>query len=91
MATGSEGKKVRLVPMDPDRHFENAVKWINDPNATEWIGTMDMPMTKLKEKEWFEARCMADGSEVNWAIETLSGEHIGFSNLFQDRPPTQDR
>jgi RimJ/RimL family protein N-acetyltransferase len=83
MATGIEGKKVRLVPMDPDRHFENAVKWINDPNATEWIGTMDMPMTKLKEKEWFEARCMADGSEVNWAIETLSGEHIGFSNLFQ--------
>jgi RimJ/RimL family protein N-acetyltransferase len=83
MANGIDGKKVRLVPMDFDRHFENAVRWINDPVTTEWIGTMDAPMTKLKEREWFDARCLADGSEVNWAIETLSGEHIGFSNLFR--------
>jgi RimJ/RimL family protein N-acetyltransferase len=83
MATGFEGKKVRLVPMDMDRHFDNALKWINDSEATMWIGTMDLPMTKQKEKEWFEARCLAGPTEVNWAIETLSGEHIGFSNLFR--------
>ncbi len=83
MTYGLEGKKVRLMPLDYDRHFENALRWINDLTNTEWIGTPDFPMSRMKEKEWFEARCMAERDEANWAIETLSGEHIGFSNLFR--------
>jgi RimJ/RimL family protein N-acetyltransferase len=83
MAQGIEGKKVRLVPYDIDRHFENALKWINDLQNTSWIGTPDMPMSRLAELDWFEARCKADRSEANWAIETMSGQHIGFSNLFK--------
>jgi RimJ/RimL family protein N-acetyltransferase len=83
MASGIEGKKVRLVPMDVEKHFENAYRWINDLENTEWIGTIDFPMSRLKEREWFDARCMEGIEQVNWAIETLSGEHIGFSNLFK--------
>ena len=83
MGYGLEGKKVRLVPMDPDRHFENALRWINDLANTNWIGTHDFPMSRLKEREWFDARCLAGRDEANWAIETMSGEHIGFSNLFR--------
>lgn len=83
MGYGIEGKKVRLVPMDLEKHFDNACRWINDLSNTTWIGTPDYPMSRLKEKEWFEARCLAGREEVNWAIETLSGEHIGFSNLFR--------
>jgi RimJ/RimL family protein N-acetyltransferase len=82
MGYGLEGKKVRLVPMDPDRHFENAVRWINDLANTTWISIPEFPTTKAKEREWFDARCLAGQSEANWAIETMSGEHIGFSGLF---------
>lgn len=82
MGYGLEGKKVRLVPMSVERHFENAIKWINDPDNTMWIGTLELPMSREKERLWFDARCTAGNDEANWAIETLSGEHIGFSNLF---------
>jgi len=82
MGYGLEGKKVRLAPMDFERHFDNAVRWINDLKNTTWIGTHDVPMTKVAEKDWFEARCKAGKDEMNWAIETLDGHHIGFSNLF---------
>ncbi len=83
MGYGIEGKKTRLVPMDVEQHLDNAQRWINDLTNTEWIGTPDMPMSHLKEKEWFIARCLAGSDEVNWAIETLDGHHIGFSNLFK--------
>ncbi len=82
MGQGYEGVKVRLIPMEIERHFENALRWINDPHNTQWIGTLDMPMSRLAELEWFEARCRAGRTEANWAIETLTGQHIGFSSLF---------
>ncbi|MCH7945197.1 MAG: hypothetical protein IIC73_04175 [Armatimonadetes bacterium] len=56
MGIGWEGEKVRIVPLDFDRHFENCYRWINDPEVNEWLAVGDLPMSRLAEKEWFEAR-----------------------------------
>jgi RimJ/RimL family protein N-acetyltransferase len=82
MEYGWKGELVRLVPIDPDKHFENAVAWINDPEVTHNILFGDFPMTKLAEREWFDEKSKNKDSEVTFAIETLGGKHIGFSGIF---------
>lgn len=82
MITGWEGELVRLVPIDMDRHLDNATRWINDPVVTHHLVWGDFPMTKLAEKGWFEERSKQHDHEVTFAIETLGGEHIGFTGIF---------
>jgi RimJ/RimL family protein N-acetyltransferase len=86
MIKGYEGKKTRLVPLDFDRHFENAFAWINDPECTQWIAGGDYPISRLAEKDWFEQRQRDGESAAFFAIETLEGEHIGFSSLIHIEP-----
>ena len=81
MAYGWEGKKVRLVPLELERHFVNALKWINDPQITEGQLIGDFPMTSLAERAWFEARMKGSPDESMFAIETLEGRHIGFTGI----------
>ncbi len=81
MATGWEGEKVRLVPLDEERHFENCVRWVNDPNVTAWLLIGDMPITRMAEREWFHKASGWSSSEAVFAIETLDGQHIGTSGL----------
>lgn len=83
MGFGWEGKNVRLVPLDYDRHFENSYRWINDPSVSEWLAVGDHPMTRLAEKEWFDACQKVSDTAVHFAIETLEGRHIGNTGLFQ--------
>ena len=64
MGLGWEGEKVRLVPLDFDRHFENCYRWINDPDTNEWLAVGDFPMSRLAEKEWFEARQLSTSPEA---------------------------
>lgn len=82
MGFGYDGVKTRLVPLDFDRHFENAFKWINDPEISEWLAVGDYPISRLAEKEWFEGRQKAEPNEATFAIETLDGRHVGISGLF---------
>lgn len=81
MAYGWQGEKVRLVPLDPERHFENCLRWVNDPEITEHLGLSELPMTRLAEKEWFDQACLLKDSEILFAIETLDGRHIGTSGI----------
>lgn len=82
MAFGWEGEKVRLVPLDFDKHFENYVHWLNDPVVTEGLLVGDFPMTKLAEREWFERRSRdMSGADIIFAIETLGGTHLGSSGI----------
>jgi ribosomal-protein-alanine N-acetyltransferase len=82
MAYGWEGSKVRLVPADKEKHFENALRWINDPEITHWTLVGDFPIARLAEEEWFDNMSKRmDNTEVFFAIETLEGEHIGFSGI----------
>ncbi|HTQ09905.1 MAG TPA: GNAT family protein [Fimbriimonadaceae bacterium] len=81
MATGWEGKLVKLVPLDVDQHLDHAVKWMNDPDITQYLLVGDFPMTRLAEREWFEAHSKVGGNDIQFAIETVQGKHIGFSGV----------
>src|SRR5438045_9048388 len=83
MAYDWEGELVRLAPLDPEKHFDNAVAWINDPEVTNTIVFGDFPMTRLAEREWFDNRSKNSETEVTFAIEMLDGRHIGFSGIFE--------
>ncbi|MFN8138174.1 MAG: GNAT family protein [Fimbriimonadales bacterium] len=79
MSFGWEGKLTRLVPLDLGIHFENAYRWMNDPEVTQFLLAGDLPITRLQEEEYF--RTAATDTNIPFAIETLAGEHIGFSGL----------
>jgi RimJ/RimL family protein N-acetyltransferase len=81
MGFGWEGVKVRLVPLDIERHFDNALRWVNDPEVTQGLLIGDMPLTRLDEKEWFEKAMRTGGEDLFFAVETRDGRHIGFSGL----------
>ena len=84
MAIGWAGEKVRLVPLDRSRHLNNAISWLNDPDVTEWTLIGDFPIGRLAEAEFFERAERADAwsaTDVTLAMETLEGEHIGFSGV----------
>jgi RimJ/RimL family protein N-acetyltransferase len=79
------GEKVRLVPLDRSRHLDNAVAWFNDPEVTNWTLVGDWPLCRLAEEEFF---AKAEGTslfttpaDVFLAVETLEGEHIGFTGV----------
>ena len=81
MTYGWEGAKVRLVPLDREKHLESALKWFNDPEITEWLETGDWPLTRGGEEEFFRAAERQDRASVQFAVESLQGEHVGFSGL----------
>ena len=81
MPVGWQSDRVRLVPLDYERHFENCYRWINDPEVSEWLAVGDLPIAKLAEKEWFESAQRGSTTEVTFAIETLEGRHIGQSGI----------
>jgi hypothetical protein len=55
MSFGWEGDKIRLVPLDREKHLDNAIKWFNDPQVTEWLETGDWPLTRGAEEDFFRA------------------------------------
>lgn len=83
MVEGWKGSKIRLVPLEMERHFENACRWVNDPVVTEHLLVGDFPMSTLAERKWFESVQEANRDDISFAIETLSGDHIGFSGIHQ--------
>lgn len=80
-ALGWEGEKVRLVPLNKEKHFANAVAWLNDPEVTTFTLTGDFPITRIAEEAWFEKMSQPGDTDVFFAIETHGGEHVGFSGL----------
>lgn len=83
MAYGWEGAKVRLVPLDRERHFENCVRWLNDPVVTAWTEVGDTPLTRVQEQEFFERASRPGDTDIVFAIELLAedAEHIGVCGL----------
>jgi RimJ/RimL family protein N-acetyltransferase len=81
MAYGWEGERVRLVPLDRDKHLANAVAWLNDPEVTAWTLVGDLPLTRLAEEEFFDQAMRGDPSRITFAVETLAGEHVGFTGF----------
>lgn len=81
MAYGWEGRLVRLVPLDMDKHFDNYVKWLNDPDITEGLLVGDLPLSRLAEREILEKMARGRENEIVFAIETLEGVHLGSSGI----------
>ena len=72
---------MRFVPLNLGQHLDNAVEWFNDPEVTRWTLIGDLPLSQLKEKAFFEKVAESDGSDLVFAVETLTGDHIGFAGL----------
>ncbi|MCX7686465.1 MAG: GNAT family N-acetyltransferase [Fimbriimonadales bacterium] len=83
MLPGWTGEKVKLVPLEKERHLENALRWLNDPEVTQWTLVGDFPLTRLAEEEWFDRMMRHSDRDVAFAIETLEDEHIGFTGIHQ--------
>lgn len=81
MAYGWEGGLVRLVPLDLDKHFENYVQWLNDPEVSDGLLVGDLPLTRLAEREILERLSRGSDDNVVFAIETLEGVHLGSSGI----------
>ena len=77
MSFGWIGDKVRLVPLEREKHLENCVRWLNDPHVTEWTLMGDFPMTRGAEEDYFARVSLEPRTDVGFAIETLEEEHIG--------------
>jgi RimJ/RimL family protein N-acetyltransferase len=83
MPVGWVGESVRLVPLDKARHLDNALLWLNDPEITRWTLIGDLPLCRLFEEDFFDraSRATVADGDLSFAVETLEGEHIGFSGL----------
>ncbi|MCH8275598.1 MAG: GNAT family N-acetyltransferase [Armatimonadetes bacterium] len=81
MAHGWEGEKVRLVPLDKEKHLQNALAWLNDPEVTRWLLMGDFPLAQLEEEQFFEKMTGKNREHAMFAIETLNAEHIGFTGI----------
>jgi RimJ/RimL family protein N-acetyltransferase len=84
MSFGWAGEKIRLVPLDKARHFENMLRWLNDPDVTARTLVGDFPIGKLTEEAWFDRCTNTDpftATDVVFALETLDGTHIGVTGI----------
>ena len=87
MAYGWEGERVRLVPLDKERHMANTLVWINDPDMTETLLSGDVPTTRASQEAFFDRMCATldpHPTDILFAVETLAGgEHVGLAGLHQ--------
>lgn len=83
MPQGWESPRLRLAPLDAEKHFENCLRWVNDPEITENLLIGDFPISRFAERDWFESveRRSGQPDEVMFAIELLDGTHIGQSGV----------
>ncbi|QQG46072.1 MAG: GNAT family N-acetyltransferase [Candidatus Niyogibacteria bacterium] len=79
-AVSLRGKKVALCVPDRIKHLENAIKWMNDPEVTQFVTTY-LPVTRDFEEAWFDNLGKEREKNVVFAIETKDGKHIGFTGL----------
>ena len=81
---GWNGERIKLVPFERDRHFENTYRWINNPDLTQWINGDDFPYPRPRQHDWFDElhRDAKTGRQFVFAIELLDGTHIGDSGFY---------
>lgn len=82
MGYGREGKRIRLAPLDKEKHLANCVRWFNDTRVTDTLAMGSFPMTKAMEEKFFDDMVAGSTRDVVMAIEMLeSGQHIGMSGI----------
>ena len=87
---GLRGPRVRLVPLEKERHLENYVRWFNDPEVTRYL-LQHLPLSRSAEEAFFDSLVKADDAVV-WAIHDEADRHIGGTGLhrinWRDRSAT---
>lgn len=86
MGHGWTGEKVRLVPLDRERHIDNALAWINDPELTARTQVGDFPIARSTEEAYFDhctSQPALSPSEIHFAVETLDGVHVGMCGILK--------
>lgn len=82
------GKKVRLRAVERE-DIPNFVRWLNDPEVTEFL-LMSSPLSKGMEEKWFERQLGIMPHEgQTMAIEALDGDqwvHIGNIGIHNVEP-----
>lgn len=81
MPLGYQSERVRLVPLEKERHLENCYQWVNDPEITQYLLIGDTPLSREMEEAWFDSLSNRRESDVLFAIELLDGTHIGQSGI----------
>lgn len=82
MSYGWAGDVVRLVPLDKERHLENCLRWLNDPDLTQAVLGGDFPISARAENAWFDKMTSEiGGADIVFAIETPAGEHVGLAGI----------
>lgn len=76
---GLKGPRIRLVPVDKERHLDNFVRWFNDPEVTRYIKRV-LPLSRSQEEEWLDQIASSD-KEILWAIHDENDHHIGSTGL----------
>ncbi len=70
------GKKTVLRPYDPEKDVKLFMKWINDPEVKQFVGTRPFPITETMERQQMEETTKSD-STVFCVVETFEGTTIG--------------
>ncbi len=80
---GWTSHRLRLVPLEPEKHLANTLKWINDREVTEWMHEGLFPVSNLEVEEWMSKMQTqsSEGKGAWFAIELLNGTHIGDTGL----------
>ena len=78
---GWEGNRIRLVPIEIEKHMAIGYRWINDPDITERLIAGDIPVTLVGQREWYENASLPNEKSIVFAIETMEGQYIGNSGL----------
>lgn len=76
-----QGKKVLLRPVE-EADLGLMVEMINDPEIAHLVGGFSFPISMAEQREWFK-RSMADKGTQRWIVQTLEGEAIGLTGLWQ--------
>lgn len=76
---GLRGDKAGLVPVDKRVHMENALRWMNDPEVTQYL-LLVMGVTPGMEEQWMD-RVQKRDTEYVWAIVDDQNRHIGFTGI----------
>ena len=77
---GLKGEGVRLVPLDRTLHFENALRWMNDPEVTACLA-YNLGISRREEEAFFDRAEASSDTNFHWAILDDREAHVGFIGL----------
>lgn len=76
------GKKVRLVAVG-NEYLHYYKKWINDPDVSDYLGTVGFPFSLKEERQWVERNVASGDSAAHFTILTKGGRPIGNMALLE--------